>query len=205
MPQFDPQTSEVHLHIVYYGPPASGKLTSIKYLHQHIDVSEKDPLTFVRKSDMHLITCSFLLSPAESQWSHPLRFFLSAVSGSNLYDEDRLSVLEKVDGIMFVADTNRMKLAQNQHSFKEMMLGLRKYHANSLVLPLILQYNKQDLPEKHRLPTPILNQYLNILNRPYVESVAWCSPRHHSSWQTGDGIIRAFSLLQAEMIKRLPS
>jgi mutual gliding-motility protein MglA len=204
MAYIDSQTGDVHCKIVYYGPAAGGKSSSIQYLYDHIHCIDKSPITVHRRKDVCVLTCNFLLSLEQEYKQRTIRYHVSAVSGANLHDKDRIALLEYVDGVIFVADIQKVKLRENYRLCKELFTGLRAYHIDPVALPFVWQYNKQDIPEEHRLSTSVINERLNILHRPYVESVAWKYPGHASSWQTGDGVLTAFMLLHNQLLKRPP-
>jgi signal recognition particle receptor subunit beta len=56
-------------------------------------------------------------------------------------------VLRGVDGIVFVADSQYSKMAENVESFANLEENLRTLKTNLADIPYVLQYNKRDLPE----------------------------------------------------------
>jgi len=51
-----------------------------------------------------------------------------------------------VDGIVFVADSQYEKMAENVESFQNLEENLAEYGKDIREIPLVLQYNKRDLP-----------------------------------------------------------
>jgi signal recognition particle receptor subunit beta len=80
-------------------------------------------------------------------------------------------ILEDVDGIVFVADSQRSRLRDNARSLQEMKRHLQSLGYRWFDIPLVLQYNKRDLPTS--LSEQILERYLNSDGAlPSFESVA---------------------------------
>jgi signal recognition particle receptor subunit beta len=55
-------------------------------------------------------------------------------------------VLRGVDGVVFVADSQYEKMAENVESFQNLEENLRVLKMNLTDIPYVLQYNKRDLP-----------------------------------------------------------
>jgi len=51
-----------------------------------------------------------------------------------------------VDGIVFVADSQYDKMAENVESFQNLQDNLKSLKINFAEIPYVLQYNKRDLP-----------------------------------------------------------
>src|SRR3712207_4315029 len=71
---------------------------------------------------------------------------------------------------VFVGDAERERLKDNVDSLKELAQNLTKQGKTFRTFPLIMQYNKIDLPSA--LPVPVLDKYLNPMKVPRYESVA---------------------------------
>jgi hypothetical protein len=98
------------------------------------------------------------------------RFQLYTVPGQVFYNATRKLVLRGVDGLIFVADSQRDKADENVESLTNLKENLAEYGYDLDSLPLILQYNKRDLPEIMTIEE--LNALLNEKNWPYFESIA---------------------------------
>jgi mutual gliding-motility protein MglA len=68
------------------------------------------------------------------------------VPGQVIYNTTRQLVLRGVDGIVFVADSQYEKMAENVESFQNLEDNLRSLKMNLADIPYVLQYNKRDLP-----------------------------------------------------------
>ena len=96
------------------------------------------------------------------------KFQLYTVPGQIYYNATRKLVLQGVDGVIFVADSNPDKMAENLESLANLRENLE---GNGLMLdeiPLVLQYNKRDLPGAASIAA--LDDALNPLGVPTVEA-----------------------------------
>jgi hypothetical protein len=79
-------------------------------------------------------------------------------------------VLKGADCVIFVCDSQEAMLDPNVESFENMRENLRANEIDADEIPVVLQYNKRDLP--NALPIEILNERLNPRNYPFFEAVA---------------------------------
>jgi len=75
-----------------------------------------------------------------------------------------------VDGIVFVADSQKRLMNENIDSLNNLEANLKFYNKKVEEIPIIFQYNKRDLPEI--VTVEELQQKLNKLGVPYQEAVA---------------------------------
>src|SRR5205085_7122585 len=74
------------------------------------------------------------------------RLQLYTVPGQVFYNTTRKLVLKGVDGIVFVADSQRPMLDANAESFKNLRENLAEIGLDLDEIPLVIQLNKRDLP-----------------------------------------------------------
>jgi signal recognition particle receptor subunit beta len=86
------------------------------------------------------------------------------------YAASRRLILQGTDGIVFVADSQAGRLAENQESWYTMEQHLIELGCDITTFPIIVQFNKRDAP--HVLPVPILRRQLGIVNRSCFEASA---------------------------------
>jgi hypothetical protein len=79
-------------------------------------------------------------------------------------------VLKGADAVCFVADSQEAMLDANLESYENMRQNLEANEIDPDEIPVVLQYNKRDLP--NALPIEILNERLNPHNYPFYEAVA---------------------------------
>jgi signal recognition particle receptor subunit beta len=161
---------EISCKVVYYGIGLSGKTTNLHVIHRTVNPNDVGEMVSIDTETER--TLYFDLLPLELGLVHGfrVRFQLYTVPGQVLYQQTRLSVLRGADCVVFVADSQASKLQENIESYKELTEQLRRMGRGPGDFPLIMQWNKRDLPDI--LPVPVLEQYLNPFRGPSFEAVA---------------------------------
>ena len=138
---------ELHVKIVYYGPALCGKTTNIVKIHDNVQsVQEKGKLVSLATSSDRTLFFDFLPMEAMAIKGFKTKFQLYTVPGQVIYNTTRQLVLRGVDGIVFVADSQYEKMAENVESFNNLEENLRALKLNLADIPYVLQYNKRDVP-----------------------------------------------------------
>lgn len=161
---------EIHGKIVYYGPGLSGKTTNLQYIHSRIPSNTKGELLSIETETERTLFFDFLPLDLGKVHGFTIRFHLYTVPGQVLYERTRVAVLNGADGVVFVADGSRDRLPDNLQSLRELAQNLTAQGKRFLDYPLVMQYNKMDLPQS--LPTPVLDRYINTVKVPRFEAVA---------------------------------
>lgn len=149
MPVIAHDTKETQVKIVYYGPAQSGKTTNVQQIH---DCLRLVPGT--EKSRMHRLVPKFDRSvaldflPLETRLANGYRARCSifTVIGTPNHGPLRRLALSGVDGVVFVADSRYERIRNSVRSFTELEENLESMELDPDEIPLVLQYNKQDLP-----------------------------------------------------------
>lgn len=138
---------ELHVKIVYYGPALCGKTTNIVKIHENVQsVQEKGKLVSLATSSDRTLFFDFLPMEAMAIKGFKTKFQLYTVPGQVIYNTTRQLVLRGVDGVVFVADSQYDKMAENVDSFKNLEDNLKSLKLDLKDIPYVLQYNKRDLP-----------------------------------------------------------
>ena len=161
---------EIDAKIVYYGPGVSGKTTNLQFIHQNLRPDQRGKMVSLATNEERTLFFDFLPIELESVRGFKTRFHLYTVPGQVYYGATRRAVLSGADGVIFVADSQGERIEDNLFSLKDLEENLRYYGKKIETTPLIIQYNKRDLP--NILPVEELNQKINRLNVPHLEAVA---------------------------------
>lgn len=161
---------EIHGKIVYYGPGLCGKTTNLQYIHKRIPQEAKGNLLSIATETERTLFFDFLPLDLGKIHGFTIRFHLYTVPGQVLYERTRVAVLNGADGVVFVADSSRERLKDNLESLQELSQNIKAQGKRFTDYPLVLQYNKRDVPTA--LPVPILDTYLNSIKVPRFEAVA---------------------------------
>ena len=155
---------EVECKIVYYGPGRCGKTTNLEYVFKNSrKLMTNEMVSIKTKGDM---TIFFDFVPMEAGRIKGLdvRVQLYTVPGQVKYNSTRKLVLKGVDGVVFVADSLKIRHERNILSLKNLAENLKSYDLNIRKLPLVLQYNKRDLAQEG-LPLLSIEEMEKTYNR----------------------------------------
>ncbi len=136
---------EVECKIVYYGPGRGGKTSNLQYVFQKNRQLMADEMVSIKtKGDLTLFF-DFVPMGVGKIKGCDIRVQLYTVPGQVKYSSTRKLVLKGVDGLVFVADSLKIRHEKNILSLKDLALNLQNYGLNIMQMPLVLQYNKRDL------------------------------------------------------------
>jgi Predicted GTPase len=140
-------TKELQLKIVYYGPGLCGKTTNLVQVHKRVQTAPGNKGRLVSLATNSDRTLFFDFLPIETKMikGFKTKFQLYTVPGQVIYNATRQLVLRGVDGVVFVADSQYSKMAENVESFQNLEDNLRHVKLNLTDVPYVLQYNKRDL------------------------------------------------------------
>ena len=161
---------EVCCKIVYYGPGLSGKTTNLQYVHSKVPGNTRGDLISLATEADRTLYFDFLPINIGTINGFAAKFQLYTVPGQVYYNATRKLVLRGVDGIVFVADSQPDKLDENIESLMNLEENLVEYGYSLDEMPLVIQYNKRDLPGV--MSVAQLEERLNPIGRPYYEASA---------------------------------
>ena len=163
-------TREIECKLVYYGPGLGGKTTNLQYIHEKSDAGTKGELTSLATETDRTLFFDFLPLELGTIRGFKLRFQLYTVPGQSSYEASRKLILKGADGVVFVADSQSERMEANIQSYSEMEEHLTGYGIDPLKIPLVIQYNKRDLPSAVSIDE--LQKTLNSRNVTWFEAVA---------------------------------
>jgi signal recognition particle receptor subunit beta len=170
MAVFNFAEKEIDAKIVYCGPAISGKTTNLQFIHQHLKSDQRGEMVSLATKEDRTLFFDFLPIELASVRGFKTRFHLYTVPGQAFYGTTRRAVLTGADGVVLVTDSHGERMEDNLASFTDLEANLRYYGKKIETIPLVIQYNKRDLPGV--LSVEVLNQKINRLGSPYFESVA---------------------------------
>ena len=159
----------IHLKVVYYGPSLSGKTTNVRYIYQQTgaeDAQLKELNTDVERTFFF----DFLPLGIGDIRGYQTRFHIFTVPGQVVYDASRRFIMKGLDGVIFVADSQKERMEENLQSLKNLEKNLEQQGYDIREIPLVMQYNKRDLP--HISSTTEMRNLLNPYNAPEIEACA---------------------------------
>lgn len=161
---FNIKKREIECKIVYYGPGRCGKTTNLEYVFKAYKKQVTGEMVSVDTEGDRTLFFDFLPIGLGKIKGCEVRVQLYTVPGQVQYSSTRKLVLRGVDGVVFVADSLKVRREKNMLSLKDLQKNLKEYGISIVKIPLVLQYNKRDLAEKGLLLMSI-EQMERDLNR----------------------------------------
>ncbi|NTV62270.1 MAG: GTPase domain-containing protein [Oscillochloris sp.] len=161
---------ELNLKIVYYGAALSGKTTNLQSIHARTPANLRGRLISLKTQQERTLLFDFLQLEMGKVNNLKPKFKLYTVPGQVYYAASRRLILQGTDGIVFVADSQAGRAAENQESWYTMEQHLIELGHDVSSFPIIVQLNKRDLP--HIVSASELRRQLDTQRRPCFEASA---------------------------------
>ena len=159
-------TREITCKIVYYGPGRSGKTTNLHYIYGRVPDSRRGRMVSLATQTDRTLFFDFLPIDLGQISGFTTRFQLYTVPGQVYYNATRRLVLQGADGVVFIADSQARQLDENVESLQNLQANLLEHGVDIRAMPLVMQYNKQDLPRELVLQPVELDDALNFRSVP---------------------------------------
>ena len=184
--QLDFTARELTVKLVYYGPALSGKTTNLQAVHRLVAPATSGRLMTLETRDDRTLFFDLLPLSFSTGEGLNVRIKLFTVPGQVIHNATRRLVLQGADGVAFIADSQISETRANQASFLNMQENLRDNGIDPKKIPLVIQFNKRDLP--------------NVRTREEIEALArkGKEPVYEAVALRGVGVLETFyGLLEA--------
>jgi len=171
MVQINFAAREINCKVVYYGPGRSGKTTNLEQIHATSPKPCVGEMVSIATETDRTLFFDFLPLDIGKVAGMQVRFQLYTVPGQVYYNATRKLVLQGVDGVIFVADSQRSMMEENTESLLNLYDNLKENGYDADSIPVAFQWNKRDLPDI--LSTDELQRVLNPKGLPASEAVAF--------------------------------
>ncbi len=161
---------EINCKVVYYGPGLCGKTANLQYIYKRMNPEARGKMISLATETERTLFFDFLPVSLGEVRGFKTRFHLYTVPGQVFYDASRRLILRGVDGIVFCADSQLSRMDANVESLENLGVNLREQGYDPDKVPLVLQYNKRDLPNIASVSE--LHALLNRRNVPEFEASA---------------------------------
>ena len=181
----------VDARIVFWGMPGAGKSTNLATIHSKLRPDHRGRLeTIPTRLDP---TVGYEVLPIELGEIAGVRtrIHVVAVPGGAEHASTRKQLLDEVDGVVLVVDSRRDCIDDNLASFEELRAALTAYGKRLDELPLVIQYNKQDLSDPFAMEE--LHRKLEVKGAAVFESVA----------SEGTGVLQTLSTISKRVVRTL--
>ncbi|HSM03683.1 MAG TPA: ADP-ribosylation factor-like protein [Longimicrobiales bacterium] len=161
---------EINCKVVYYGTGLGGKTTNLEHIYSRVNPDTKGKMISLATETERTLFFDFLPLDLGEVKGFKTRFHLYTVPGQVYYNASRRLILKGVDGIVFVADSQKERAEANIEAMHNLYENLESYGYDLASIPFVIQYNKRDLPDV--LPVEQLRAQLNPKGVPDFEGVA---------------------------------
>lgn len=189
---FNYATMQMAAKIVYYGPGLCGKTTNLHVIYNRTAPNSRGEMVSLETETDRTLFFDLLPLDVGVIGGFKTRLQLYTVPGQVFYNTTRKLVLKGVDGVVFVADSQRPMLEPNRESFRNLKENLAEIGLTLGDIPLVLQYNKRDL--SNILSVDELNDALNP-----DRTLEW----HESSAANGMGVFETLKGISKLTLKSI--
>ena len=191
---FNWATMQMAAKIVYYGPGLCGKTSNLSYIYAKTSPNSRGEMVSLETESDRTLFFDLLPIEVGTIGGFKTRLQLYTVPGQVFYNTTRKLVLKGVDGLVFVADSQRPMRDANLESFASLVENLKEFGLEPSEIPIVLQFNKRDL--SNILTIDELNADLNP-DGSY--------PFQEASAVNGDGVITTLKEITKITLKHLKS
>jgi len=142
---FNYATMQMAAKVVYYGPGLCGKTTNLHHIYGRTAPGSRGEMVSLETETDRTLFFDLLPLDVGVIGGFKTRIQLYTVPGQVFYNTTRKLVLKGVDGIVFVADSQRAMKEANVESLANLKTNLAEIGIKLDEIPLVLQYNKRDL------------------------------------------------------------
>jgi signal recognition particle receptor subunit beta len=172
VPHVNRAAREISCKIVYYGPPGSGKTQNLRYMEAELPADRRGEGAAVDSTSERPLFFEYLPVDLGSIGGFSTRLHLYTAPGPSFFAATRRHVLQDVDGVVFVADSQRRLVDENIDTLQQLHADLAERNVDPRTFPLVFQYNKRDLAESELLPVDELDEVLNFRGVPAYSAAA---------------------------------
>jgi signal recognition particle receptor subunit beta len=147
MIEFDELDKRMVLKLVYYGPAMSGKTTNLLQLHDQLRQEGRGELMVLDTRDDRTIFFDLLPFFFVAPSGLKIKLKVYTVPGQVKHDATRKAVLQRADGVAFIADSQGAESGNNVASFENLETNLALVGLDIGSTPLVVQFNKRDLAD----------------------------------------------------------
>lgn len=184
-------TREISCKLVYYGTGLGGKTANLKYIYSQLAPDTRSEIICLETDTERTLFFDYLGLDLGKVQGFTTRFSLYTVPGQVEYNASRKLILNGVDGIIFVADSDVLRRKDNISSLQNMIENLMEFRVSLDDIPWILQYNKRDL--NNAMQVSMMEADLNLGGVPAFEAIA----------SEGLGVFATLKSLAKQVLNRL--
>jgi signal recognition particle receptor subunit beta len=212
MVQFNPETREIAVKVVYYGPALSGKTTNLQALFQKIDPKVRGRLMTLDTKDDRTLFFDMMPVFFKTAAGVKVKLKLYTVPGQVMHESTRRIVLQGTDAVAFVADSRRSEGSSTLAYWNNMLKNLEANGLDPRSLPIVVQMNKRDLPDARgddevadlsQVVKPIVIPAVAIRGEGVVETLHVLLTLTYRSLDARVGLDRSWHISEREFLSQI--
>lgn len=193
MPLIHYSSHEIECKVVYYGPGLCGKTENVRYIYNNTNQDSRGQFVSISTEKERTLFFDFLLLYLGNLSGFNLKVNLYTIPAKTFYEESKRLIINGLDGVIFVADSQVARMDANIESMENLKKDLSLLDMDINYTPFVLQYNKRDLPGI--MPVDEMNRLLNPAGVPAYEASA----------QTGEGVFESLRGVTDQVVEKLHS
>lgn len=166
----DHEKRRINFKLVYYGPGLAGKTSNLQYVFHRTHPDHRGKMVSLATETERTLFFDFAPQSLPPIDELEVRLHLYTVPGPVFYDVSRKLILKGVDGVVFVVDSQPERAEANVEALENLESNLATHGRDLRKVPLVMQYNKRDLPGVQ--PVAELDALLGSIECPRIEAIA---------------------------------
>jgi signal recognition particle receptor subunit beta len=154
---------EINIKIVYTGSARSGKTTNLEYIHANTAPQLRGKLLAIKTYKERTLFFDYMQLELGTYKGFKPKFNLYTVPGQIHYASNRKIILQGVDGIVFVVDSQPYRLRATLIAYKNLYQQLHELGIEPRNIPIVFQFNKRDV--KNAVAVDTLRRVMRIDRR----------------------------------------
>ncbi len=191
MAKMNSDETAVNARILYWGIDGAGKTTNLQSIHRKLRADHRGEIQREATLIDPAVEYETLAIELGEVGGLKTRIQMIAVPGGSNQAPTRKQLLDQVDGIVMVVDSQRERIAENASSLAELGKMLLDYGRELEDVPLVLQYNKRDLADPYAIEE--LHRKLGMNGVAVFEAIA----------TENSGVLQTLSTLSKHVIRSL--
>jgi signal recognition particle receptor subunit beta len=183
--------AEVNARVVYWGVEGGGKRANLNTVFAKLRADHRGDLRSEPTSLDPSVAYQVLPIELGEIAGVRTRIEMVAAPGGPEQAPTRKQLLDQVDGLVLVLDSQGEKVDENVKSFQELRQTLASYGRRLEDVPLVVQYNKRDLADAYAVEE--LHRRLDLSGAAVFEAVA----------SEGTGVLETLSTISKRVIRSL--
>jgi len=166
----DREAGEIHAKIVYWGSAGAGKTANAQVIHRKLKKDHRGELQVMKTASKPVARYELLPVELGSVRGLKTSIHLNTTPGGDAHEDERRTLLDGVDGVVFVADLRPDRHEATVASLEELKGHLGSYGRELEDLILVVQYNHRDEADENALDK--LHRRLDVKPASQFECIA---------------------------------